>query len=127
KIPFIGDVPILGKFFQSQSTTKSNTELIVIVTPEIVTPMPAGTAPPELNYPLQFMTPASKTVNTPDAKTAANTLPAAPATIPIEKLIESMKPETPLSGVSTQSMGGGLQGGGTGSSAPSTGMGAGTQ
>ena len=126
KIPFIGDVPILGKFFQSQSTTKSNTELIVIVTPEVVTPMPAGTAPPELNYPLQFMAPASKTVNTPDAKTAANTLPAVPATIPIEKLIESMKPETPLSGVSTQSMGGGLQGG-AGSSAPSTGMGAGTQ
>jgi len=126
KIPFIGDVPILGKFFQSQATTKSNTELIVIVTPEVVTPIPAGTAPPELNYPLQFMTPASKTVNTPDAKTAANTLPAVPATIPIEKLLESMKPETPLSGVSTQSMGGGLQGGAA-SSAPSTGMGAGTQ
>lgn len=128
KIPFIGDIPILGKFFQSQSRTRSNTELIVIVTPEIVSPMPAGTAPPELNYPLQFMTPASKTVNTPDAKTAANTLPKAPATIPVEKLIESMKPETPLSGVSTQSMGGGLQGGGgTASSAPSAGTGAGTQ
>ena len=40
KIPFIGDVPILGKFFQSIQRTKSNTELIVIVTPEIVHPIP---------------------------------------------------------------------------------------
>lgn len=126
KIPFIGDIPILGKFFQSQSRTRSNTELIVIVTPELVSPMPAGTAPPELSYPLQFMPPASKTTNNPETKTAANTLPSAPATIPVEKLIESMKPETPLSAVSTQNMGGGLQSGAP-SAAPSTGMGAGTQ
>jgi len=43
KIPFLGDIPILGKFFQSMSRTKNNTELIVIVTPEIVSPVPAGT------------------------------------------------------------------------------------
>jgi pilus assembly protein CpaC len=126
KIPFLGDIPILGKFFQSQLKTQNNTELIVIVTPEIVSPIPTGTAAPELSYPLQFMPQSSKTLNTPETKTAANTLPKAPATIPIEKLIESMKPETPLSGVSTQTMGGGLSGGAA-SSAPSTGMGAGTQ
>ncbi len=33
KIPFIGDIPILGKLFQSESKTKNDTELIVIVTP----------------------------------------------------------------------------------------------
>lgn len=117
KIPFIGDIPILGKFFQSNSRTKNNTELIVIVTPEIVTPYPAGSAPPELNYPLQFMPQTSKTLNQPDTKTSANTLPATPATIPVEKLIESMRPETPLTSVSTQTMGGNLQGGPTGGSA----------
>jgi pilus assembly protein CpaC len=127
KIPFIGDIPILGKFFQSESRTKNNTELIVIVTPEIVTPMPAGTAAPELNYPLKFMPQSSKTVQNPDEKTAANTLPKAPATIPIEKLIESMKPETPLSGVSTQSMGGGLQGGSGGGAGASAGVSTSTQ
>ncbi|HEV2132829.1 MAG TPA: pilus assembly protein N-terminal domain-containing protein [Terracidiphilus sp.] len=120
KIPFIGDVPILGKFFQSESRTKNNTELIVIVTPEIISPIPAGTAPPELNYPLQFMPQSSKTVNNPENKTAANTLPAAPATIPVEKLIESLKPETPLAGISTQSVGGNLQGGASGSSSTPT-------
>jgi pilus assembly protein CpaC len=121
KIPFIGDIPILGKFFQSESRTKNNTELIVVVTPEIVTPIPNGTPAPELNYPLQFMPQSSKSLQTPDAKTAANTLPPAPDTIPIEKLIESMKPETPLAGVNTGSSGGGLAAPAA-SSAPSTGM-----
>ena len=44
KIPFLGDIPILGKFFQSMARTKDNTELIVIVTPEIVAPIPANVA-----------------------------------------------------------------------------------
>jgi hypothetical protein len=35
-------------------------------------------------------------MNNPDAKTAANTLNPTPATIPVETLIESMKPEKPL-------------------------------
>jgi hypothetical protein len=35
-------------------------------------------------------------MHTPDAKTPENTQAAAPATIPVEKLIESMKPEAPL-------------------------------
>ena len=35
-------------------------------------------------------------MNQPDAKTAANTLAPAPATIPVETLIQSMKPEKPL-------------------------------
>ncbi len=126
KIPFIGDIPMLGKFFQSESRTKNNTELIVIVTPEVVTPMPAGTTQPALNYPLQFMAPASKSVHNPDAKSAANTLPSAPASIPVQKLIESMKPETPLQSVTTGAPGGGLPSAAPASSS-GTSMGAGTQ
>ena len=37
---------MLGKFFQSMERTKNNTELIVIVTPEFVAPIPAGTELP---------------------------------------------------------------------------------
>ena len=97
KIPFLGDIPILGKLFQSMSKTKGNTELIVIVTPEIVAPIPAGAPLPELKFPAKFLPPNSKIpMNTPDAKTAANTPAPAPPTIPVEKLVESMKPETPL-------------------------------
>ncbi|MGA3263032.1 MAG: pilus assembly protein N-terminal domain-containing protein [Terracidiphilus sp.] len=97
KIPFLGDIPILGKFFQSQSVNKTNTELIVIVTPGIVAPIQAGATVPELTYPKKFLPPNSGIpMNNPDAKTAANTLAPPPATIPIEKLLDSLKPETPL-------------------------------
>ncbi len=97
KIPFLGDIPILGKFFQSMSVNKTNTELIVIVTPEIVAPIQAGATVPDLNFPKKFLPPNSAIpMNNPDAKTAANTLAPPPAAIPIEKLLDSLKPETPL-------------------------------
>jgi pilus assembly protein CpaC len=97
KIPFIGDIPILGKFFQSMSKSRTNTELIVIVTPEIVSPIPAGAPVPALKYPAPFLPPNSgMPLNNPDAKTPANTPAPAPPTMPVEKLIESMQPETPL-------------------------------
>jgi pilus assembly protein CpaC len=97
KIPFLGDIPVLGKFFQSMTKTKANTELIVIVTPEIVAPISAGAPLPELKFPGKFLLPNSGIpMNNPDAKTAANTPAPAPSTMPVEKLIDSMKPETPL-------------------------------
>ena len=98
KIPFIGDVPILGKFFQSITKTKSNTELIVIVTPEIVNPIPAGAPLPEIKYPDKFL-PSNSGIpmTTPGADaTAANPAAAQPATMPVEKLVQSMQPEQPL-------------------------------
>jgi len=97
KIPFLGDIPILGKFFQSMSKNKTNTELIVLVTPELVAPIQAGEPLPELKFPSKFLPPNSGIpMNTPDAKTAENTPAPAPAAIPIEKLLDSMKPEPPL-------------------------------
>jgi len=97
KIPFLGDIPILGKFFQSESKKKTNTELIVIVTPEIVSPIQAGAPLPQLKMPGKFLPPNSGIpMNTPDAKTAENTPAPTPATIPVERLIDSMKPEPPL-------------------------------
>ena len=123
KIPFLGDIPILGKFFQSESKTKNDTELIVIVTPEIVAPYPAGAPPPELKYPDKFM-PSNSNIpmHQPDEKTAENTLPPSPPTLPIEKLLDSMKPEKPLiieSGASKFGAGGGMINSG-GSSSTST-------
>ncbi|HWB33607.1 MAG TPA: pilus assembly protein N-terminal domain-containing protein [Acidobacteriaceae bacterium] len=94
KIPFIGDVPVLGKFFQSVSRTKNNTELIVIVTPEIVDPIPAGAPLPAIKYPQGFLPPASGiAMSNPEG---GATPAAPPATMPVEKLVESMKPEQPL-------------------------------
>jgi pilus assembly protein CpaC len=112
KIPFIGDVPVLGKFFQSISKTKNNTELIVIVTPEIVAPIAAGAPLPQIKYPESFMPSASGIpMSTPDS-TASATKPPSPTTMPVEKLVESMKPEQPLVIDSTMSPGSMSQGGG---------------
>ena len=118
KVPFIGDIPILGKLFQSISKTTTKTELIVIVTPEIVAPIRAGVPLPKLNYPEPFLPPNSKIpMTTPGANvTGAKPLPPSSPQIPIEKLMESMKPEKPLILQSGSGMMGG--GGSSGGSMP---------
>jgi len=50
KVPGIGDVPILGKLFQTKQTSRSNSELLVIITPEVVRPIPAGQKPPDVGF-----------------------------------------------------------------------------
>jgi pilus assembly protein CpaC len=38
KVPFLGDIPILGNFFKSRSTQKSNSELMVLCTVRKISP-----------------------------------------------------------------------------------------
>jgi pilus assembly protein CpaC len=38
KIPLLGDIPIIGEFFKRTSKTRRESELVIFVTPEIVTP-----------------------------------------------------------------------------------------
>jgi len=96
KVPFIGDIPILGNFFKSKSTSRANTELVVIVTPEIVRPIPAAAPPMTLRFPTPFMK------SDPDNTVTTPTIPATPAepgpvkSVPAETLIESLKNEQPL-------------------------------
>jgi len=55
KIPGLGDIPILGQLFRSKSINKSNTELMVFVTPHIVDPVHSSAPPPaepKLSVPL---------------------------------------------------------------------------
>ena len=42
KIPWLGEIPILGKLFRSKSKQRSESELLVIVTPTLVQPIEAG-------------------------------------------------------------------------------------
>jgi len=52
KVPGIGDIPILGNLFRSRTISRSNSELLVLVTPHIVdpaklnTPSATGPVPP---------------------------------------------------------------------------------
>jgi pilus assembly protein CpaC len=94
KIPFIGSIPILGKLFQSKLVSKNNTELIVIVTPELVRPIPAGQPVPGLRYPTKFLKPnTGHEMRTPGLE-VTGTVPVKPPTeaIPMEELIESLRP-----------------------------------
>jgi pilus assembly protein CpaC len=53
KIPWLGDVPILGNFFKSKSAQKTNSELMVLCTVHRV--FPSTQNPPLPNYPQPFM------------------------------------------------------------------------
>jgi pilus assembly protein CpaC len=44
KFPVLGDLPVLGPLFRSTQYQKQETELVVLATPHLVKPMPAGTA-----------------------------------------------------------------------------------
>lgn len=46
KVPGIGDIPVLGQLFRSRSINKTNSELLVFVTPHIVDPIRAEAALP---------------------------------------------------------------------------------
>lgn len=55
RIPFFGDLPILGPFFQNTTGQRVEKELLVLVTPYLVNPMRPGQVPPtpgdEVNEP----------------------------------------------------------------------------
>ena len=55
KVPGIGDIPVLGKLFQSKSLSKSKNELLVIVTPHIVHPSSPDQVPHGPNFPQPFL------------------------------------------------------------------------
>ena len=57
KIPGLGDIPLLGKLFQSESLNRSHNELMLLVTPHIVHAMDPGQVPPGPNFPVQFIGP----------------------------------------------------------------------
>ncbi|MBX3394544.1 MAG: type II and III secretion system protein family protein [Phycisphaerae bacterium] len=46
KIPGLGDVPVLGQLFSSVDYQRSNTELVVLVTPHLVEALEPGQVPP---------------------------------------------------------------------------------
>ncbi len=51
KVPLLADVPLLGKLFRSRSLNRENSELLVIVTPELVRPIQAGQPLPHAGIP----------------------------------------------------------------------------
>jgi pilus assembly protein CpaC len=57
KIPGLANIPLLGALFTTREKNKNRTELIVMVTPEITTPLMPGDPQPLPPMPLPFMVP----------------------------------------------------------------------
>ncbi|MFN7996691.1 MAG: pilus assembly protein N-terminal domain-containing protein [Bryobacteraceae bacterium] len=92
KIPGIGDIPILGKLFHSRSVNRNNTELMVLVTPELVRPIPVGTAAPGLRMSEHFLELGKEAPRTPGAAVTGPVFAPEPKrTIPLEQLEERGK------------------------------------
>ncbi len=49
KVPGIGSLPVLGKLFQSKAVSHNHSELLVMITPEIVRPIPEGQPLPDID------------------------------------------------------------------------------
>src|SRR3546814_16431500 len=47
KLPWLGDIPVLGAFFKSTTLDRSDKELIMVVTPHLVRPVVKGVALPD--------------------------------------------------------------------------------
>jgi pilus assembly protein CpaC len=57
RIPGLSSLPILGNLFKSKSITKSDDELVVLVTPEITMPLQPGDTKPGVPTPHPFLVP----------------------------------------------------------------------
>ena len=97
KVPGIGDIPILGKLFQSKNVTRNNSELLVIVTPEIVRPIPAEQPVPELKFVKPFLPPNTEGPLGHPGMDKTGPVPVNPPskTIPIEQLLQQQRQGQP--------------------------------
>jgi pilus assembly protein CpaC len=50
QLPFVGDMPILGSLFRSNGYKHDETELVIVVTPHLVTPRRGPIATPDQNF-----------------------------------------------------------------------------
>jgi pilus assembly protein CpaC len=95
KIPGLGDIPVLGLLFKSKQAQKHQTELVVMITPEILPNNSKGVTP---NLP---RTPEPYLPALPDSKTMAAPAPAFSATTPVTPPVvaavvsPSAPPQTP--------------------------------
>jgi general secretion pathway protein D len=73
KVPLLGDIPIIGEAFRNERTTRSKTELYIIVTPHIIHRVGSRTEVVPANAPLYAPTTTTTTIILPP-----ETLPAVP-------------------------------------------------
>ena len=87
KIPGLANIPLLGKLFTSRGYVKQNGELLILVTPEIVRPIPQGQPTPDVNW--------EKDVHYPNTRKDTPATPGLAVTgpVPVKSLQESVPVE----------------------------------
>lgn len=94
KVPLLSSVPLLGKIFRSRSHLRSNNELLVIVTPELVRPVAAEKAP-ALNYPVPLPG-DDKLPRTPGLSETGPQQGPQGERVPVEQLLQQLKTESEM-------------------------------
>ena len=100
KIPLLGDLPLIGRAFRNENTTGTRNELIIVVTPHVITdqptvlnaaippgsviptPRPLPTLPPDAAFPATANTPRPRPTPTPAAAASTPKNTTAPAAFP---------------------------------------------
>jgi pilus assembly protein CpaC len=94
KIPGLANIPWLGKLFQSREVKKNSTELLVLVTPELVRPIPADQPLPDVHFakPVKMNGTAEDVPQT-SRMNVTGPVPVNPTneTVPVEQLLELRK------------------------------------
>jgi pilus assembly protein CpaC len=98
KVPLLANIPLLGKLFQSRSMTRQNNELLVIVTPEIVRPIPEGQPLPHLENPIPLPGQGEVAPRTPGTAVTGQApgVPPQSQAIPYEQLVDSIKKQNQM-------------------------------
>jgi general secretion pathway protein D len=108
KIPGLGDLPLVGRVFRNDNVTSSRNELIIVVTPHIVTPgaavlpgPPLGTIPtpqplPTLPPNATLPAPLGQFPRSQQVPAARNRSNAAPGTLAAPPLTGGPQPASPL-------------------------------
>jgi pilus assembly protein CpaC len=93
KVPGLGDIPFFGKLFQSRSRTKQKTELLVLVTPEIVRPIPQGHPLPDVSMPTEPLKQGDATAPRTPGIDVTGPVPVHPPTesLPVEQVAHPEK------------------------------------
>ena len=106
KIPGIGDIPILGLLFKSKAASKDQTELVVMITPQILPRTSSGVTSTLPGTPEPFLAPlpAKKLVEPlPPAFTPARSVPGTGAMRPSDGMAGSPAPApVPVAGTMQQ-------------------------
>jgi pilus assembly protein CpaC len=93
KVPGLSSIPLLGKLFQSRALNRTNSELLILVTPELIRPIPSGQPLPGVKFPLEFLSDGSKVMPRSPGLEVTGPVPVKPTsdTMPVEQLVEIQK------------------------------------